>query len=129
MQGASKQLEFEGRQINLTLSDRAEKELRKRETSLSVSMELLFSCLLRKRVLFDLEQPSEGNTMLGQVGQLNLYFTTRMTKACHVSDLDGPPDSVPFPMQDSGRFLPGWLEIDYHPRDGWKGSFGYAGGH
>ncbi len=129
MQQESRQFDYEGKQINLTLSKRAIEKLRQREESLHVNMELLFSCLLRKRVLFSDERPAEADTSLGDVDKLALYFTPRMTKSCHVSDLDGPPDSAAFPLQGSRRFLPGWLEIDYHPRDGWKGDFGYAGGH
>ncbi|OOZ43021.1 hypothetical protein [Solemya elarraichensis gill symbiont] len=129
MRHENRQFEYDGKQINLALSKRAIRQLQQREESLHVNMELLFSCLLRKRVLFSDERPSEADTSLGDVDKLALYFTPRMTKACHVSDLYGPPDSAAFPLQHTRRFLPGWLEIEYHPRDGWKGAFGYAGGH
>ena len=116
--------------MNITLHDKtldiritaaAERALLRRTTPLIAEMELLFSCLLRKRVLF-----SEGGDPATPVNEyLAVRFRPIMTRRCSVSDAAGAPPSDNFVLENPRPFVPGWLSIDYR-RGEWLGKFGYA---
>jgi len=114
-------LSLHGKSIDIRLTNAAEGALARLGSPLVVEMELLFSCLLRKRVLF-------GGALAGAYpvnDRLAIRFRPIMTRHCNVSDNDGPPPSDDFPIANPRPYVPNWLRIDFR-RGEWVGEFGYA---
>ena len=107
--------------LEIRLTAAAQKALALRERPLVVEMELLFSCLLRKRVHFG--EAAERSTPVND--RLAVRFRPIMTRHCSVSDTDGPPPSDDFPIANPRPYVPNWLDIDFR-RGEWVGAFGYA---
>lgn len=109
--------------ISVELSNAAADALAQRDTPLLAEMELLFSCLIRKKVRFIEGDGAEDSTPI--TNGLALRFRPVMTAACHVSDLghDTPP-LADFPIVNARAFIPRWLRIDYDDSR-WQGEFGY----
>lgn len=116
--------------MNITLHDKslevrltaaAQKALARRATPLVAEMELLFSCLLRKRVYFG--DAAEHSTPVNE--RLAVRFRPIMTRHCSVSEDGGLPPSDDFPLANPRPYVPNWLTIDYR-RGEWAGDFGYA---
>ena len=116
--------------MNITLHDKsleirltraAQKALALRETPLVAEMELLFSCLHRKRVYFgeSVEQSTPVNA------QLAVRFKPIMTRRCSVTEGGATPPSEGFPLENPRPYVPNWLAIDYR-RGEWVGDFGYV---
>lgn len=114
------QIELYGRRLRLELTPAAQSALYARTTPLHAEMELYFSCLIRKRVRFDVPVRGEAASF-GQ--QLTVSFRPVMTRGCAVSEYT-PESLEDLPIVEPGRFLPHWLRIDW--RDGaWQGDFGF----
>ena len=116
--------------MNITLHDKplevrltaaAQKALARRETTLVAEMELLFSCLLRKRVHFG--DAAEHATPVND--RLAVRFTPIMTRRCSVAEGGASPPSEGFPLENPRPYVPNWLAIDFR-RGEWVGEFGYA---
>lgn len=107
--------------LEVRLTSAAQKALALRDRPLVVEMELLFSCLLRKRVHFG--EAAERSTPVND--RLAVRFRPIMTRHCSVSETDGSPPSDDFPIANPRPFVPNWLAIDYR-RGEWVGDFGYA---
>lgn len=109
------------RNLEIRISPAAERALAARATPLLAEMELLFSCLIRKRVRFservadDAIQACEG---------LAVRFRPVMTRVCAVSDVGGAPPLEDFPIADPRPYVPRWLSIDFR-QGAWRGEFGY----
>ena len=114
-------LTLHGKSVDIHLTRAAEAALARRASPLVVEMELLFSCLLRKRVLFG-GAPAGANPVNDR---LAVRFRPIMTRHCNVSDNDGPPPSDDFPIANPRPYVPNWLRIDFR-RGEWVGEFGYA---
>jgi hypothetical protein len=90
---------------------------------LVVEMELYFSCLIRKRVLFP-PAPHKDATCARLDEGLTVCFRPVMTRQCAVSGVQESPELETFPIQRPEAFLPKWLTLDL--RNGnWSGEFGY----
>ena len=107
--------------MEVTLSAAAEQALAQRDRPLVAEMELLFSCLLRKRVHFGDE--AELSTPVND--RLAVRFRPIMTRHCSVTEDGGSPLSDDFPIANPRPYVPNWLAIDYR-RGKWVGDFGYA---
>ncbi|MEW6120857.1 MAG: hypothetical protein AB1593_12300 [Pseudomonadota bacterium] len=107
--------------LEVKLSAAAERALERRGRPLVAEMELLFSCLLRKRVLF--VDAAEGATPVN--AQLAVRFRPIMTRRCTVAESGVAPPSESFPLENPRPYVPSWLRIDYR-RGEWVGAFGYA---
>jgi len=116
--------------MNITLHDKmlevrltraAQKALALRDRPLVAEMELLFSCLLRKRVHFG--GALDDATPAGE--RLAVRFTPIMTRKCSVAEGCAAPPSERFPLENPRPYVPNWLSIDYR-RGEWVGNFGYA---
>ena len=117
MQG---QVRLLGRDLRVEWSQAAQRALEARSTPLLVEMELYFSCMIRKRVRFDVRQRGEA-ALLGQ--GLSISFRPVMTPVCSVADYD-PESLVDLPTGEPQRFMPHWLKLDYRHGQ-WQGEFGY----
>lgn len=107
--------------LEIRLSRAAELALAQRTTPLLAEMELLFSCLIRKKVRF-YEQGADTGTPASK--ELSVRFRPVMTRQCSVSTLDGPPSSDDFPIKNVRPYVPHWLSIDFR-KGQWLGEFGY----
>lgn len=107
--------------LEVTLSSAAERALARRERPLVAEMELLFSCLLRKRVHFG--DAADASTPVND--RLAVRFTPIMTRKCSVAEGGAAPPSERFPLENPRPYVPNWLRIDYR-RGEWVGEFGYA---
>lgn len=116
--------------MNITLHDKtleirltraARKALALRDTPLVAEMELLFSCLLRKRVHFG--EAAERSTPVND--RLAVRFRPIMTRHCSVAEGGPTPPSDDFPIANPRPYVPNWLAIDYR-RGEWVGAFGYV---
>ena len=110
-----------GKSIDVRLTAAAECALNLRATPLVAEMELLFSCLLRKRVCFG--ESADEATPVNE--QLSVRFKPIMTRRCSVAEGGATPPSEGFPLENPRPFVPSWLAIDYR-RGEWVGQFGYA---
>jgi hypothetical protein len=110
------------KEVHVRLSDSAQRALAGRQTPLLAEMELLFSCLIRKRVLFRDHVGAESATHVSDL--LAVRFRPVMTRACSVSSVEGSPPSEDFPIADPRPYVPRWLSIDFR-KGKWLGEFGY----
>ncbi len=117
-----RQIQLLGRDLRVELSAAAVRALEARAVPLQVEMELYFSCLIRKRVLFDAPQRGEA----AWIGQgLSLSFRPVMSRGgCSMSGTDPEGLLVDLPTGEPQRFVPRWLKLDYR-RGEWRGEFGY----
>ncbi len=111
-----------GKSLEIRLTPAAKKALARRDAPLVAEMELLFSCLLRKRVYFG---ESTGQSVPVSA-QLAVRFKPIMTRRCSVAEGGATPPSTGFPLENPRPYVPNWLAIDYR-RGQWVGDFGYAG--
>ncbi|MGB9128102.1 MAG: hypothetical protein WCB97_00490 [Thiobacillus sp.] len=107
--------------LEIRLTKAAQKALAVRDTPLVAEMELLFSCLLRKRVYFG--DSAEQSTPVNE--RLAVCFKPIMTRRCSVAEGGVSPPSESFPLENPRPYVPNWLAIDYR-RGKWVGDFGYV---
>jgi hypothetical protein len=107
--------------LEVQLTTAAQKALAQRDRPLVAEMELLFSCLLRKRVYFG--DAAELSTPVNDC--LAVRFRPIMTRHCTVAGGGEAPPSDDFPIANPRPYVPNWLIIDYR-RGEWVGNFGYA---
>jgi hypothetical protein len=110
-----------GKKLDIRLSRAAERALAARSIPLQVEMELLFSCLIRKRVHFGDVQTSDATPASEQ---LRVRFRSVMTHVCSLADVEGSPPLDDFPIANPTPFIPHWLDIDFRHGQ-WLGKFGY----
>lgn len=112
------------KEIKVITTRAADRELALLQTPMVVQIELLFSCVLRKRVLF--RSPSDVVTYpMGGDPRLDIHFRPVMTKVCLISDVDNVPDLEDFPIHNVPAFLPRWLKLDFR-RGTWLGDYGWV---
>lgn len=107
--------------LDIRLTHAAQKALALRDRPLVAEMELLFSCLLRKRVHFG--DSAEQSTPVNE--RLAVRFKPIMTRRCSVAEGGASPPSESFPLENPRPYVPNWLAIDFR-RGKWVGDFGYA---
>jgi hypothetical protein len=112
------------RKIAVKLTSAAKSELGRRAAPLDVQLELLFSCVLRKRLLFRLPEGVTRYPLVSENPKLNVVFRPVMTKVCLVSDVDDVPDLEDFPIHNAAAFTPRWLSLDFRSGE-WKGEYGW----
>ena len=112
----------------VTLSPAARRALDARAAPLYVEMELFFSCLIRKRLLWDRPPPADTVPLSSADGhpQLVVWFHPVMARHCALPN-DAALEDLPlmdFPLSRREAFRPHWLRLDY--RDGaFCGEFGW----
>ncbi|MDT8446539.1 MAG: hypothetical protein RRB13_06530 [bacterium] len=111
---------------NIQLDAAARKALDLRERPLYVEMELYFSCLIRKRLLFHEQAPAHLEWAETEGGKLRVGYSWMMTKACNLGEVKGgEPPLVPFPgdPQKKRACWPKWLKLGFR-RGAWTGEYG-----
>jgi hypothetical protein len=115
-----------GRPIRVTLSPRARRAADALSAPLIVEMELFFSCLLRKRVLFHApgQAPESIMERIALHPSLTLQFRPIVSEVCRIDTLEGAPPVMTMPAKRGESFIPRWLRLD-HRNGAWHGEFGY----
>lgn len=115
-----------GKPIAVTLSPRARKIAAALHAPLIVEMELFFSCLLRKRVLFHAtgKAPESILERIALHPSLILQFRPIVSEICRIDELEGAPPVMTMPAKRGEAFIPRWLKIDHRGGE-WFGEFGY----
>lgn len=115
-------VKFSGKNVAVSLTRAAQRALLKCEKAITVEMELYFSCLIRKRVIFREADDQQTGQAVGE--NLFIQFRPVMTRHCGKEYEGDEPPLTDFPIEDPAPFVPKWLTIDYH-RGQWRGEFGY----
>lgn len=114
------------KRFELRISERASKALRLCPDPLEVEMELLFSCLIRKRVLFMKPHHPHAIHIPCADTRLRVRFRPVMTKVCMMSDVVDVTNAEVegFSMNRQHAFTPKWLCLDFK-KGVWIGDFGW----
>ncbi len=107
--------------VEIRLSRAASTALSQRTAPLLAEMELLFSCLIRKKVRFS---ELHGENAMPVSDRLWVRFRPVMTRVCAVSSVADTPPLDDFPIVNARAYVPRWLSIDYR-KGQWSGEFGY----
>ena len=109
--------------IQVQLTAGAERALAMYPIPLLLELELLFSCMIRKRVRFPTSPHADAIPVQGTDPRLALYFHPVCTKVCAIADTD-VPDLMTFPICRVTPFIPRAVSLDYR-KDAWVGDFYY----
>lgn len=112
--GFSGPISVYGKSVHTDISMAAVKAITNRDLLMVAEMELYFSCLIRKRVLFhELESEREISHDLAHVFPgLFIRFCAVCTKECRGVDVVDKPPLTTMPVKNLHSFVPRWLRID-----------------
>ncbi len=113
-----------GKPVRVELSTPAERALSRRSTPLFAEVQLIFGCMIAKRVWFR-EEAVDGAVPV--TPQLNVWFRpARYAKACSFDAIDNGAEASDYPLvAERRRFVPDLLRIDYRAGK-WVGDFTYT---
>jgi len=111
--------------LKLQLTTSAQRALDGLHDPLIVELELLFSCLLRKRVKFPGVAPAGSSPLDVSQPKLAVYFHPVVTRHCRLDDIEGETPSDTLPLTKPEAFVPHWVRLDYRD-NAWHGEFGYS---
>jgi len=117
-------IQLYGKPVRVALSAAAERALEKRAAPLFAEVQLIFGCMVAKRVWFR----DEANPDAVPVApMLNMWFRpARYARACSFDEIDGGAEASDYPMVgDRRRFVPDVVSIDYRAGK-WVGDFTYS---
>lgn len=117
-------IQLYGKPVRVELTAAAERALEKRAEPLYTEVQLIFGCMVAKRVWFRDEANKDAVPV---TPKLSMWFRpARYEKACSFDEIDGGAVASDFPMAvDRKGFVPDVVHIDY--RDGkFVGDFTYS---
>lgn len=105
-------IQLHGKPVRVELSAAAERALAQRTNPLFVEVQLIFGCMIAKRVWFR-DEPVTNAVPVNS--KLNVWFRpARYQKACSFDDIDNGAEASDYPVVgDRRRFVPDLLFIDY----------------
>ncbi|CDQ09046.1 conserved protein of unknown function [Acidithiobacillus ferrivorans] len=109
--------------IQLRMTSAAKRELDLRNEPLCVYLELLFSCLIRKKTYFLSSHHPDSMLLDAHQASVEIWFRAVGAKTCSISD-QPVQDLQTFPLKRTDAFIPRWLSLDYRKGE-WIGEFGY----
>lgn len=117
-------IQLYGKPVRVELSAAAERALSKRTSPLFAEIQLIFGCMIAKRVWFR-DEAVENAVPVNP--KLNVWFRpARYQKACSFDDIDNGAEASDYPVVgDRRRFVPDVLFIDYRAGK-WIGDFTYS---
>jgi hypothetical protein len=117
-------IQLHGKPVRVELSASAKRALANRAEPLYAEVQLIFGCMIAKRVWFR-DEAVENAVPVNS--KLNVWFRpARYAKACSFDDIDNGAKASDYPVVgDRGRFVPDLLSIDYHAGK-WIGDFTYS---
>ena len=121
--GSKQELTVGGRSLDVELSSTAGRHLARRDNPLLAELEILFSCLVRKRVNFrDLAEDDEAVFISDK---LSIIVRPVLFELCAKGEGESQPPIVDMPVVDVSRLIPHHLTIDYVDGE-WTGSFSFS---
>ena len=117
-------IQLHGKPVRVELSAAAERALAQRREALCAEVQLIFGCMIAKRVRFS----DEANKDAVPVNpKLSVWFRpARYEKACSFDEIDSGAVASDFPMAvDRKGFVPDVVRIDYRAGK-WAGDFTYS---
>ncbi|HUW97518.1 MAG TPA: hypothetical protein VMV40_01575 [Acidiferrobacter sp.] len=127
MNDQSVNIEVTHKAFSVELTSAASRALDARSEPLVVEMELFFSCLVRKRLRWGKQVPTEVGTLSGVPhAKLQVWFHPVMAQHCDLPDNDdlSALPLMDFPLARKEAFTPRWLHLDYHGGE-FRGDFGW----
>ena len=110
------------RRVDVRWTGRAQRALERRDHPLVVEMQLYFSCVVKKRVLFH-EHATLAGTSVDR--NLELTFEAVASAACDPAEFAASyPRGNSLSPGKAARMVPRRVEIDYR-RGAWEGAFYY----
>lgn len=105
-------IRLHGKPVRVELSVAAESALAKRNNPLFAEAQLIFGCMIAKRVRFHDEAVAESVPVSPK---LHVWFRpVRYAKACSFDDIDNGAEASDYPVVGSRqRFVPDLLFVDY----------------
>lgn len=112
-----------GRTVRVRWTDRADAALYGLESPLVIELQLYFSCVVKKRLLFH-ETPLPGSVAVAP--NLELVFRCIASAACNPTEFAAHyPEGRSLMSGPAAGIPPQRVEIDYR-RGRWEGSFSYG---
>lgn len=110
------------RRLDVRWTGRAARELQRRNQPLTVELQLYFSCVVKKRVLFDDHSALDTEPV---TDKLRVAFRAVVSAACDPLEFAAsyPPGEV-LSKSAAARMIPRRLELDFR-RGNWEGEFYY----
>ncbi|MEK7716878.1 MAG: hypothetical protein AAB322_03880 [Pseudomonadota bacterium] len=117
-------IQLHGKPVRVELSAAAERALAKRAEPLYTEVQLIFGCMIAKRVWF---RDEENKDAVRVTPKLSVWFRpARYEKACSFDEIDSGAVASDFPMAvDRKGFVPDVVRIDYRAGK-WVGDFTYS---
>jgi len=92
---------------------------------LHLQMELLYSYLVRKRVVANDQATEMGLCHLLMDNGMTISFRPVVTQHCDVEVYQSGQPLVDMPIPEGEKIRPRWLYVDYR-KGQWRGGFGFA---
>jgi hypothetical protein len=119
-----KSVQLYGKTTAVRLTASAERALERRKTPLYAEVQLIFGCMIAKRVWFR-EEPVDNAAEV--TSMLKIWFRpARYAKTCSFDEIDDGAEASDYPMvADPKGFVPDLVTIDYQGGK-WKGDFTWS---
>ncbi|MHB8534036.1 MAG: hypothetical protein ACYDBW_01155 [Sulfuricaulis sp.] len=113
-----------GKPVCVELSSRAERALAKRTDPLFAEVQLIFGCMVAKRIWFREEANKDAVPV---TSKLSVWFRpARYARSCSFDEIDSGAEASDYPMAvDRKGFVPDLVRIDYRAGK-WVGDFTYS---
>lgn len=110
------------REVEVKWTARAERELRQLDQGLVVELQLYFSCVVKKRILFHAGSEIDAIRVNDRLG---LTFQAIASAVCDPREFASSyPQGKNLSGGKAARMVPRTVEIDFR-QDGWEGQFYY----
>jgi hypothetical protein len=117
------QVVLRGRPLTVSWTARAERRLQQLESPLLAEMQLYFSCVVKKRVLFHQQPPPEKLELTAVGDHLLVAFRAVQSSSCDPVEFAANfPVKQEFETMGAVRMHPSALRIDYSGGE-WEGEF------
>jgi len=111
------------REVEVSWTGRAERELQRRDQALVVELQLYFSCVVKKRVLF--HQQAVAFDCIRVNDKIEIAFQPIASAVCDPREFAASyPEGKNLSTGKAARMVPRAVEIDYR-RNNWEGQFYY----
>jgi hypothetical protein len=117
-------VELGGQALEVGYSSKAWSHIHKQD-GLHLQMELLYSCLVRKRVLVNDHASGLGQCHLQMNSGMTISFRPVVTQHCDLDTYGKGQALMDMPVAKDRKIRPRWLYVDYRKGE-WCGDFGFA---
>ncbi len=117
-------IELYGKSVRIELSAAAERALERRDNPIFAEVQLIFGCMIAKRVWFHDDAHEQA---VAVNPKLRVWFRpARYEKSCSLDDIDDGAVASDYPMVAGRRgFVPDIVRVDYRAGK-WVGDFSYS---